>query len=170
MKKIKKLNYDLSYYDAYNQKFKCNISITDSSMPEIVSEMLLQYFLGKAKTVMDALQIMEKENPCKFDIGFGHKYYEYKIKKLLVDMALGMTSTKCWDGKYDATAGYIIVKENGDFVCLHNRNINHFENYLLRNTEFETPSSSEDKCDYGKIYVKNQETFIKLCLQIRFRK
>lgn len=73
-----------------------------------------------------------------------------------------------WDGQYDATGGYLIVKEDGDVLCYHIYNKNEFENYLFNNTKLETASSGRH--DFGSIYQENGDMYIKLNLQIRFIK
>ncbi len=77
-----------------------------------------------------------------------------------------MKPASIWRGEYEATGGYLIVKEGGDVVCYHIYDRNQFENYLFHNTRFETPST--DRHLFGNIYQKNGEFFIKLNLQIRF--
>jgi hypothetical protein len=72
-----------------------------------------------------------------------------------------------WSGIYDATGGYLIVKENGDVLCYHIYNRNSFENYLYKNTKFETASSTRH--DFGKIYESDSRLYFKLNLQIRFK-
>ena len=94
-------------------------------------------------------------------------FYEYKIKKILTDIALGMTPAKVWSGIYDATGGFLIVKKNGDVLCYHIYNRNQFEEYLFQNTKLETPSSTRH--DFGKIYEENAKYYFKLNLQIRFK-
>ena len=79
-----------------------------------------------------------------------------------------MTPSKVWNGIYDATGGYLVVKENGDVLCYHIYNKNEFENYLINNTKLDTASSSRH--GFGVIYKENEEFFFKLNLQIRFIK
>ena len=54
-------------------------------------------------------------------------------------IALGMMPASQWKGKYEATGGYIIVKEDGDILCYHIYNRNEFREYLYNNTKFDTP-------------------------------
>ena len=103
-----------------------------------------------------------------FDISNEHKFYEYKIKRFLTDIALGMMPSKVWTGEYDATGGYLIVKENGDVLCYHIYNKNEFEDYLFNNTKLDTASSKRH--DFGTIFEKDGELYFKLNLQIRFMK
>lgn len=92
-----------------------------------------------------------------------------------------MTPETVWTGKYDATGGIIIVKENGDLVCYHIYNKTEFQDYLINNTKLEQASTSEDDNNpgfskilkpkpykFGWVYEETGELFIKLNLQIRF--
>jgi type II restriction enzyme len=83
-----------------------------------------------------------------------------------MDSALGMTATSRWKGKFDATGGYIIVKEDGELVCYHIYNLNDFQDYLLENTKLESPSTS--KYEYAKVYEEKGDYYFRLNLQIRF--
>ena len=77
-----------------------------------------------------------------------------------------MMPSKVWDGVYDATGGYLIVKENGDVLCYHIYNKNKFEDYLFNNTRLETASSTRH--EFGSIYKQDGLYYFKLNLQIRF--
>jgi type II restriction enzyme len=118
--------------------------------------------------LIDLVARIAKNNPLHFDAENKHKFYEYKIKRFLTDVALGMMPSKVWTGQYDATGGYLIVKENGDILCYHIYNRNKFEDYLLNNTKLETASSSRHK--FGKIYEENGVLYFNLNLQVRFKK
>ena len=74
--------------------------------------------------------------------------------------------SKVWGGNYDATGGYLIVKQDGEVLCYHIYNKNEFENYLFNNTKLETASS--ERHSFGKIYKSGIDFYIKLNLQIRF--
>lgn len=149
-----------------NETFDLNLKLIDSRMPEILSEILLSFFFGKARKMEDLIRNILQKNPCSFNLEQSHPFYEYKIKNLLTDIALGMTPTSTWNGLYDATGGIIIVREDGEVLCYHIYNRNEFQDYLVKNTKLETPSSSRHK--FGKIYSKDSEFYFKLNLQIRF--
>ena len=95
-------------------------------------------------------------------------YLRHKTKELLTNIALGMVPNTLWTGDYEATGGYIIVKDDGDVVCYYIYNRNAFRNYMLANTRFDTPSKSRH--GFGSIYEENGEQFLKLNVQIRFVK
>ena len=158
----------LKFIKTEKDMFHNNLTLIDSCLPKLLSEAILYHYSGKSKSLFEIVQVLEKENPLKYNISSGHKFYDYKLKKFLTDVALGMMPSKVWNGIYDATGGYLIVKEDGDIVCYHVYKKNEFEDYLLNNTFLETAGSK--KHGFGKIYKENNKLFIKLILQVRFNK
>lgn len=128
--------------------------------------MLCQYYADRAKNTSDLSARLSGINPNGCDYSNNRHFYEYKIKRLLCEAALGMRPAEIWHGKYDATGGYLVVRQDGEIVCYHLYSHNQFENYLFLNTKFDTPSSSRHH--FGDIYEENGKFFIKLNLQIRF--
>lgn len=148
--------------------FSNNLVLVDSLLPQILSQIVFEYFSSSNTTMTELLSVIEENNPLNFDKSNDHQFYIYKIKRFLTDVALGMMPSKVWTGEYDATGGYLIVKENGDVLCYHIYNRNEFENYLINNTKLDTPSSSRH--GFGEIYQEEGELYFKLNLQIRFIK
>lgn len=149
-----------------NSVFRNNLILIDSRLPEILAEMLCQYYSGNATTTADLSAKVCAKNPNGYDYSNRHHFYEYKIKRLLCEAALGMLPAEIWHGKYDATGGYLVVRQDGEIVCYHLYSHNQFEDYLFLNTKFDTPSSSRHH--FGDIYEENGRFFLKLNLQIRF--
>lgn len=147
--------------------FKNNLVLIDSLLPNILAEIIKIFYTTSFSSIKDLTKNINKTNPLNYDNQFSHTFYEYKIKRFLTDVALGMTPSKVWNGIYDATGGYLIVKENGDILCYHIYNRNQFEDYLFLNTKLETASSSRH--DFGKIIQYNGQYYFKLNLQIRFK-
>lgn len=150
------------------QIFSNNLVLIDSLLPQILSQIVFDFYSSEFSHLTDLVNKTAEKNPLKFDIENEHKFYEYKIKRFLTDVALGMMPSQVWTGKYDATGGYLIVKENGDVLCYHIYNRNEFEDYLLNNTKLDTASSSRH--GFGEIYKENNELYFNLNLQIRFTK
>lgn len=150
------------------QIFANNLVLIDSLLPQIISQIVLEYYSTSNTIMVDLLSEIEKKNPINFDVSNNHQFYTYKMKRFLTDIALGMMPSKVWTGQYDATGGYLIVKKDGDVLCYHIYNRNEFENYLINNTKLETASSSRH--GFGELYEENGELFFKLNLQIRFVK
>lgn len=166
--KIQKKDGQFDFIKTERQIFSNNLVLIDSLLPEILSQIVFDFYSSEFSNLTDLVNKTADKNPLNFDIENEHKFYEYKIKRLLTDIALGMMPSQVWTGKYDATGGYLIVKENGDVLCYHIYNRNEFEDYLLNNTKLDTASSSRH--GFGEIYKKNEELFFNLNLQIRFTK
>ena len=147
--------------------FKNNLVLIDSLLPNIVAEIIKTFFTTTLSSIKDLTDSINKANPLDYDTQFAHTFYDYKIKRFLTDVALGMTPSKVWTGVYDATGGYLIVKENGDILCYHIYNRNQFEDYLFFNTKLETASSTRH--EFGKLYEEKGQFYFKLNLQIRFK-
>ncbi|MGF6148054.1 HpaII restriction endonuclease [Kingella potus] len=156
----------LKFRSVDSRIFSNNLILIDSMLPEILAEMLSQYYAGSAVTTEDLAKQVCELNPNGYDYSDKHHFYEYKIKRLLCEAALGMRPAEVWHGQYDATGGYLVVKQDGEIVCYHLYSRNQFEDYLFMNTKFDTPSSSRHH--FGDIYEKDNTFFFKLNLQIRF--
>ncbi|MHA1888814.1 MAG: HpaII family restriction endonuclease [Promethearchaeota archaeon] len=169
VKKIEDLGGKFEFMRLENENFSLNLQLIDSYLPLILSEMLLQFSKGRGNTLKELTELIKKINPCKFNLKYKHPFYEYRIKNLLTDIALGMMPSKTWNGYYDATGGYIIVREDGEVLCYHVYNMNDFQDYLFKNTRFESASTSRHQ--YAKVYRSvDGKLLFKLNLQIRFIK
>jgi len=167
IKEIKNKKFKIKFYKIQSDILQLNLQLIDNDLPKILSELLLiKYSTIGNSSLSEALKLIKEKNPLNFDLSQGHPFYEYKLKKFLTDSALGMTPSSIWKGKYDATGGIIIVKENGDLVCYHIYNRNEFQDYLLNNTRLEQASKS--RYDFGSLYKENGKIYLKLNLQIRF--
>ena len=158
----------LKYVGMENDTFESNLLLIDGDLPQICAYMLTGYYSTGVNTVEKALESIVDANPMNYNLSKGHPFYQYKFKKFLAESALGMLPSKAWDGNADATGGYIIVREDGEVLCYHLFNRNEFENYLVKNTKFETASTSRHQ--FGSIYKEDGKYYLKLNLQIRFIK
>lgn len=167
IEEIEENSSQLQYYDVENEVFKLNLQVIDSKLPLILSKIILNFYRGNATDLETLTKLVESENPCNYVMNYNHSFYTYKIKTFLTDVALGMTPTTVWNGLYDASGGYIVVREDGEVLCYHIYNRNEFQDYLLKNTKLDTPSSTRYK--FGKLYKDREQLFIKLNLQVRFK-
>ena len=154
-------------------------------MPEILSYYLLEGYTKESTDSKESTsrlsirnineRIMDSNSALLTD-NRKSSLYEYKIKKFLEAVALGMKPGEPWGGLEDANGGYIIVKSNGDLVSflIYDRKL--FLEYLFNYTKLDQPSigklnknKKEDAPPIGRIYEKNGELFITLPLQIRFK-
>jgi len=164
---INTLGGDLQYSNFENNVFKNNLVLIDSCLPQIIAEIVKIFYSSKINTIKDITEHLKRTNPLNYDITHSHKFYEYKIKRFLTDIALGMMPATVWTGLYDATGGYLVVKEDGEILCYHFYNKNEFEDYLFANTRLETASST--RYGFGTIENTDENQIFKLNLQIRFK-
>ena len=164
MAKIAELGGSVKYCGMNHDGFKRNLIMVDSSMPEILGNMLLYFYSEDVKECDRLVDMLGERDP----LGYGDAMmYTYKFKKFLCSCALGMKPAKPWDGLDEANGGYIIVKSNGEILAYHIYNRNFFEQYLLDNTILEKASTTRH--DYMSLYQENGEMYIKMNLQVRFR-
>ena len=162
--KIIEENGTLEYRNINNQIFEDNLVLIDSNMDRIIAETLLYFYKDGISNCNEMVEKLEQENP----LNYGNvNAYRYKFKKFLTAVALGMKPATVWDGLDEATGGYIVVTKEGNVLAYHIYNRNYFEEYLLNNTKYEIASTSRN--DFGEVYSENDEDFIKLNLQVRFR-
>ncbi len=168
IKKIISLSGSLAFVKTESTSFSDNLTLIDSCLPQILSEIVFLFYTSKYSKATDLTEIISTNNPIGYTTATNHPFYSYKIKRFLTDIALGMMPSKVWTGRLDATGGYLIVRDDGEVLCYHIYNRNEFEDYLFENTKFETASSSRH--DFGKIYRIDNKLYINLNLQIRFVK
>lgn len=168
IQKIQEFSGKLTFIKTENSIFGNNLTLIDSALPSILAEILYLFFTSKSSNTVDLVNDISKMNPLGFNLDNNHPFYSYKLKRLLTDIALGMMPSKVWNGEFDATGGYLVVKEDGEVLCYHIYNRNEFEDYLLNNTKLDTPSST--RYDFGTVYTENNQQYFKLNLQIRFVK
>lgn len=132
-------------------------------MPEILSNLLLNYFIGNGNNIKDIISYYDSLELSNCVLSQSDLIY--KIKKFLIANALGFFPSKPWNSHHDAQ-GYIIVKEDGKIGCFDVFLSEILENYLYTNVKFDTASSSRH--GFGTIYEENGKKYIKLNMQIRF--
>jgi type II restriction enzyme len=165
---IETLGCHLSFSHISDPIFENNLVMIDSALPKVLAQMLLFSYRDSITNMKLAVDHISIVNPLQYNTSFEHHFYQYKIKKLLTDIALGMVASKVWNGISNTTGGYIIVKLDGDIVCYHIYDRNLFEDYLLTNTKFDQPSTQRHS--YGSVEKFDGKYYFKLNLQIRFTK
>ena len=185
--KIKELGGTLNFVDVQSECLNQNLRTIDTGMPEILANALLIKYMYDLTDWKDIVSKLNETNPMSFRISGESPIYEYKIKRFLLDAAMGMTPETPWNGTYDATGGQIIVKRDGDIVCYHVYELNRYHQYLFNETKLEQASTGEDKNNpghirinpktgkpnkpflFGWLYQEKGNYFIKINLQVRFK-
>lgn len=160
------LGTSVEFVQTDNEILDFNLKMVMTEMPKIFAEMIYYYYKDKVYLISELTDIVAEENI--IDTLDNKVLLHHKVKELLTNIALGMVPGTMWTGDYEATGGYIIVKDDGDVVCYHIYNHNAFKNYMFANTRFDTPSKS--KHGFGSIYEVDGQQYLKLNVQIRFVK
>jgi type II restriction enzyme len=166
LQKIKDLNGIAEYSSMQSQTFKNNMEIIDSSLPELIAEYVFSFFTDPSNKISDLTNDIISKDPLSIGNENKNAFYKNKIKHFLRSVSLGMTPTNSWDTNNEVTGGFIVVKKDGEILCYHIYNKEDFENYLYKNTKFDTASSGRHK--FGLLYTDNDKIYLKLNLQIRF--
>ncbi len=162
-KKLNDYNCTIDFERVFDSCFESNLQMIDSNFPIILSEIIKLYYCSKLHMIKDLTAKVAEINPCKYKSNETFPFYEHKIKNFLTACALGMTSSIPWNGIFDVSGGYIIVKENGDILCYHIYNWNAFQDYLFNRTFIDTPSTGRH------LFGSLEENSLKLNFQVRFK-
>lgn len=163
IEKIHSLGGYFKFRKIETESMQYNLSMVDSSIPEIVSNMLLEFYLNRTNTISSNLEkVFNNGNTFNTDL-FS---LQVKVKRLLISILLGFFAGKKWDGSYVAN-GTIVVKETGEQVGFHIVDKESLENYLFENIKFDTPSTTRHR--YGSLILENDgKIYFKLNMQLRF--
>lgn len=167
----------------HSSVFSDNLEIVDSALPEMVADLVKTHYFEQillprpprtaggsreADKLSRAVELMSERPPyCEKP---RKNFCEVKIKRFLRACALGMMPSDVWDGREDASGGYIIVLPDGRLVALYVYNTNLFEKYLYESTIFERASTTRHK--YLTLIPDGDtgDYLLKLNLQIRFNR
>ena len=154
--------YELEFNRLLDRTFYHNLAMIDYKMPELLSLLFLSSYFVKGKKISDVVAYL-----CGHYYEFSdQELVEYKVKDLLVAIALGMVPKTKWTGLDEANGGYVIVKKDGDIVCYHIYDRNRLKDYLYQHTKFDSPSSS--RTGAGVLNISEGKGAMKLTIQIRF--
>ena len=154
----------LKFQNMQSETYKGNLRMQDSSYPSVMARMLQYFYEGNGYE----LEVLGAMVAADSDIDATDEEVRYKTKNFLRSSALGMVPATIWDTRLTTQGGYIVLFGSGDLACYSLYYDDDFRDYLYSNTRFDTPSTT--KYDYGYIYEENDKLFIKLNLQIRFKK
>lgn len=153
---------EFEYFGMENSTFEGNLRMIDTNLPQIVSDMLMVFYVGNG---VRTLHEIVKACASIFDTATEQEIIK-KTKDLLANITLGMIPKSPWDGS-SLGGGCIFVKDDGNIVCFTLYDMDAFKEYLINNTKFDTPSTTRHK--FGELFRGNDgELYFKLCLDIRF--
>jgi len=149
-------------------RFKANLELLDSSMPNFISELILAYYsrkLGKKSSIKDTVEYLSVAN--SLGVGNPHLWYAHKMKDFLEASAYGMVPTEPYKGERTAAGGLLLVEKNGELACFRLDDKDKTRDYLTEHTYLET--ASRRKHNFGIVENIGGETQLKLNLQIRYK-
>lgn len=159
---LRNLEIELKYAGVASPIFKKNLQMVDYRLPELLSRLFLESYFVRGKRIADVVESFLSSNPEE-----DSSIVIYKVKQLLIAIALGMVPLTPWYGLDEATGGYIVVKDNSDVLCYHIYDRNRLSEYLYNNTAFDTPSTR--RTSVGEIVeLHNGKQGFRLTVQIRF--
>ena len=162
LQKLFDSGFDLQFDRFQSETFSNNLQLLDSNMGKYLARIVLEYYSsGKSKFS----EIVEDSYPPEL---VSSKQPIFKIKEFLGAISMGMRPAAEWDGDTTKFKGIILVKKEGDIVFYYLYNRKSFEDYLYKSLKFDRPQTSRHK--YGDIYEEDGNSYIKLNLQIRFKK
>lgn len=171
LSKIKEFGAELQFCGIQPNKnnenvFLENLILVDSCMPQILAWLLYTSFSTGERKLDKLTEMITEANPMGFPMTVNTKHYEAKVKRLLLDFALGMLPGQPWEAT-DLASGVLVVKPSGDIDCYHVLYKDTLEEYLFHDLKFETASASRHEFASIEIDSKGNQYFA-LNLQIRF--
>lgn len=140
--------FEFSHLDA--AVFSGNLRMLDGDLPQIMAQLLLCQARTGEGLLANLIDELAQQNPLNYSAEVAGTFYAYKVKHLLISVALGMMPATPWSGRFEANGGYLVVKRDGDVLCYHFYDRNRVEDYLLANAFLERASTSRH--DYGYLY------------------
>lgn len=173
---LKENNLDIEFSKMAVNTAERNLVLSGGKeLPLIVANMLKFYYFeneGKSEksSLPFALQYVVENNIADYPYEKSAlpAIYERKIGTLLYDMFTGLRFSTLWSGKSSVSGGYIIAKDSGEVVAYHSMLSDEFKEFLINQLGFESPSASRH--GYMRIEKIDNKYFLKLNLQIRFKK
>ena len=155
--------YSLIFHEYQSDIFAENLKYVDSNLPENLAKVVLEsYIHDEIKGFAD---IAERVFP-KIDKLSEQRLF--KLREFLGAVSMGLRPSSAWKGNSSKFKGLMVVKHDGTVVFYYLNSRLNFEEYLYQNVRFERPSTKRHK--YGSVFSDGQADFIKLNVQIRFRR
>ncbi len=151
----------ITFVGTESKIFEYNISLVDSNLNTILSEMLLLSYQKNEKDIKKLLDIISNDKD-------ENLFYRKKLSDFVNAATFGMRASKKWNGTNEVNGGMILVTNKGAIYLL---DLIYFkeivDKYLIDNIKFDSPSSTRYKM--FEIYKQKNQYFFNLNLQIRFK-
>jgi len=163
IRRIYEAGYLLEFRTYQSEIFHENLTYIDSQMPKHLADVLLHSYLRD--DLKDFALVSELVFPPELK---NSQQPLFKLQEFLGAVSMGLRPNASWKGNSSKFKGLMVIKNNGEIVFYYLNSRLNFEKYLYHAVRFERPSTSRHK--YGFVFSENGKNFIKLNLQIRFKK
>lgn len=104
--------YLLKLHSFEENHLKSNLKGLDSDLPQILSELVLIKHMNPKFNLSEIFHELRKSNYMGYDLSQGHKFYEYKIFRLLIDATWRLNNKTDWFIKTKFADGILILEDN----------------------------------------------------------
>lgn len=166
LEEIEKKGGELLYKEAERKTMDYNLKLVDSQMPLIIGHILMTFYKERISSIKDIIDFLDEKGTLKKLIGYSDKdSLIIKVKKLLLDILLGMFAGTKWDGNYESN-GTIVMKKTGEIGGFYITDMSTIKDYLYNHIKLDTPSLTRHR--FGSLYQDDGKMYMKLNLQLRF--
>lgn len=137
-----------------------NLRSIDEDLPEILGELLLNYYLGNSTKLPEIGSLAFPSNKSESEKKI------VAIKKFLGAASMGLRAGSKWLGYPENFGGLLLVQRDGSILMYRSEDMSWFEDYLYGNLRLETPSASRH--GFGQLEFSENVQILRLNLQIRY--
>ncbi len=167
---VESMGSTLKYSNVADKVFRANLSLIDLHMGRLLAEMVRLSYMEDIFRIDELTERMNELNPLKVktELIEKHRYYEYKMKQLLLACVAGMRPAKIYKGCEDLPPYLLVLNPNGKPTAYAGTHREALANFLLHHTRLERGSMEKDK--YGELERENNVYYFKLNLKIALTK
>ena len=165
---LTKMGGNISFDKFSNPILQANLQMNDSQMPQLLGNLILDYYKGNDKTIEKLVENLSESNPLNLDLGSNEQIYSHKFKTLLLDTALGMIPSKPWDGIHGAW-GLINILKDGSVTCIPATARDALREYLFSSSKIDTPQKKSYPNGLYGVHFDGYRKYLNLNFQIRYK-
>lgn len=156
---------NIKFYKAATNCLDHNLKMVDSNMTEILSRVLLDYYLFGKPKLIDRINLSQ-ENGSFSSFNYTDLDQIFTcFKRLLIGFQFGIFQKTKWDGQMEAN-GMVVITNTGEHISFHKIDEYNLGEYLLNSIKFDKPSTSRHQ--FASVYKDGSDYLIKLNIQLRF--
>ncbi len=144
------------------QIFKNNLIFIDSSLPELLSYLLLYGFINNCSSIKLLSEKITELNPLNIQsIELVDIFYKYKIKQFLNHLSLGLKPDTVWNDDTDIYKNYPVIKYSSNLMY-YGEDINLFKESVFNLAHL-------DLTNISKLSSLDKKTKLSLNLRVKIK-